>query len=620
MNYQRFLVAALLLSTIAAGTRAVAQSASVAIERPTAMKLFPYETIAFVRVANCRELYESFRETGGGKMFSDPDMEPFLSDTLEFAGKQFDENLSERAGVEWQDLSKLPKGEVAVALVNRQGTSPGVLLLADFEGEQADADFLIETLNERWAQEGMVVEQQDVEGDTLTVVRVGDNRETSFGYLLKDACLVGSNDETLLRHVLDRWAGRAPWVDTSQQNEEATDDEDQSEQSLPGEFPLAEQATFVSILRECSGHLDEPPQVILYADPIGLVKAFAGRSTGGRIAIATFPSLGLDGILGVGGTTSFRTEKWDALTQLHLLLDNPRSGVLTLLRFKEGDITPPNYVPANAYGYNTLYADAPGIYERLQQLIDQFRYEGSVKDNIARGSEAISVDIEEVLINNLAGRLTLVTSYDEPRRPQGEQRALAVTLVDPALVSDALAKLSEKYPERVKTEEFGGVTYHTTIPRPFRDMAPEERPISPCMCVLDDTLVWSQSTQLLEQMIEAHQASRPRLADSIEFKVIKSRVERHARGQNIALFYYENATEVLRHWYEVSQQDSARERLGEWGENSGVAAGFLNVLENNELPPFEQLEKYLAPTGGFMIDTDTGLHMMLFDLRRDTDG
>lgn len=621
MKYRNLLLGLVCLACVFSPQWVIGQSTEVLTERPTAMKLFPYETIAFIRVANCREVYQSFQETAGGKMFSDPELAPFLADTWAFAGEQFNENLSEESGVTWDDLSRLPKGEVAVGLVNREGTSPGVLLLADFDGEQADADFLLENLDNRWAAEAMVVEETDVEGDTLYVVRAGDNRENSFGYLVKDACLVGSNDETLLRHVLDRWAGRPPLIATEDESNDENESDTAAESALPlpGERTLAENESFVSILRECSTQLEESPQTILFADPIALVEAFAGRSAGGRIAIATFPSLGLDGILGVGGTASLRTSKWDSLAQFHLLLGNPRSGILTLLRFKQGDITPPNYVPANAYGYNTLYADAPGIYERLQQLIDQYRYEGSVQDNIARASEEVTFDIEEVVINNFAGRLTLITSFDEPRRFQGEQRALGATLVDPQLVADALEKLVEKYPDRVTPEEFGGVSYYATIPRPFRDMPPEERPFSPCLCLLEDTLLWSQSTNVLHQMIEAHQDSRSRLADSIEFKVIKSRVERLTRGRELALFYYENAGEVMRHWYEIAQLDSTREGLGNMAENFGAAQGFLDVLEANDLPPFETFEKYLAPTGGYMIDTNTGLHLMLFDLRRDLD-
>ncbi|MGI9455756.1 MAG: hypothetical protein ACR2NU_04295 [Aeoliella sp.] len=613
MNSTRIAMVVLCCMTFLVAPAPVAQA-----ERPTAMKLFPYETLAFVRVAHGRELYESFRQTGFGQLVQDPQVQPFLGETWDLAGRQFDENASEEVGFSWDDISRIPKGEIAVALVARGTSDPGVLVLADFDGEQEDADYLMEKFRQRWEAEGMVTEEQPLEGDTLIVVREGDNRDTSFGYLLKETCLIASNDEVLLAHVLDRWAGRSVIVEPPEEttDEEANEDAATAE-PMPGERTLAENPSFVSILRDCSTQLEEPPQIVFYADPLGIFKTLAGDDTGARIAIATFPALGLDGILGVGGTMSFATEKWDGLAHFHLLLDNPRSGVLTLLRFESGDVTPPEYVPADVYGYSTAYVDAPGIFDRLNQLVDKFRYEGSLRESIDSGiSEPLGFDYEDVLINNFAGRFTLVTSYDKPHKVQGEQRAVVATLLDPEKTKSALGKIEEQFGDRFEQAEFGGVDYYAFVPRAFRDMPEEDRPFTACFCVLDDNLILSSSVNIFEAMIEAHQGTGPRLADSIEYKVIQSRVERLTRGQELALFYYEDAKQAIRHWYEVGESTEARDGLASIGENFAPAQEFLDILEGNELPSFDALEKYMVPTGGYMLDTNTGLHFMAFDLRR----
>lgn len=601
-----FLIAAILLPTsLCWGQEEV--------ERPSAMRLFPYETLAFARVAHGRELYERFRSTGFGRMLDDPEVAPFIQDTWAFAGRQFDDNAAEDAGFIWEDLSHVPKGEIAIGVIDRGNANMGVLLLADFDGHQEDVDFFLQLLEDRWEREAMTVEKTDLDGETLTVVRRGDDRSSTFGYVVKQTCMVGSNDETLLRHVFDRWAGRTPQVEPV----EDADDEDAAETSEPsGTKTLADNHNFQTIFRECSTQLEEPPQILFYVDPITtLRRAFRGNF-GAGVVLATFPALGLDGVLGVGGTATFATEEWDSLMHLHVLLDNPRSGVLTLLRFEKGDITPPDYVPANAYGYSTTHVDAPGIYERLVQLVDQFRYDGAFEESIENNiSEELGIDFREVLINNLAGQATLVTGYDEPPRPLGEQRALCATLVDPELAVKALETIAEDK-DALEEREFGGVTYYLFTPRFARDRAEEDRIFTPCYAVLDDTLIATTSMSLLHQLIEAQQGTRPRLADSIEFKVIQSRVERLTRGRQLAMFYYENAAEAIRHWYEVSQSDDTRDRLSSWAENSDAAGGFLDVLEQNELPPFEVLQKYLAPTGGYLLDTDTGLHFMAFDFRQ----
>lgn len=579
---------------------------SVALaQRPSAMKLFPEETLAFVRVAHGMDFVERFRTTGFGQLLRGPELQPLVNDAWQLAGDRYQEDARERVGIDWDDLSRLPKGELAVGIVPRGGTRPGVLLLADFDGEEEDADFFADRLRERWETEGRVVEETEIDGDTLIVVRRGENRNTSFGYLFKETCLLASNDETLLRELLDRWKGRATGT-LDAEGEEGTSG-----------LALADKKEFVDILRECSTQLEEPPQLVFYADPLGLLRHFTRGNPGMAVVMATFPQLGLDGILGVGGTVSLASERWEGLTHLHLLLDNPRSGVLTLLRFKEGEIAPPSYVPADVYGYGTMHADVPGIFERLNQLVDKFRYDGSFRDSIEQGPwSRFDVDLEEDLINNLAGRMVLVTSYDVPRRLQGEMRAIGLTLVDPQITRDALESVVEQLPERMEKREFGGVEYVAMAPRFGADLPEEERPFSPAICILDDTLIFSSSTSLLEQMLAAHQGTNQALADSVGFKVIQSRVERMTRGQKLATFNYENPAMAFRHWFELAQDDRLRDRLAEGGANSPFLASISQILEDNQLPSGETLDKALSPTGGYLLDTNTGLHYMNFSIRR----
>ena len=107
----------------------------------------------------------------------------------------------------------------------------------------------------------------------------------------------------------------------------------------------------------------------------------------------------------IGGTASFATEKWDTLMHSHFLLENPRAGVMTLLRFKEGDISPPTYVPADTTNYATTYLDVPGIYDRAIQLYDKFRYEGAFEDEaIKDAQEDLGMDFRETFIDNATGR------------------------------------------------------------------------------------------------------------------------------------------------------------------------------------------------------------------------
>lgn len=606
MKIRKYLGVSVLLFVAVLPTSLVSAQESV---RPSAMKLFPAETLALLRVAHGREVFERFKQTGGGRMLSDPDIQPLMDEVWNFAETEYQNNVSEDAGFDWQDLSRLPKGEIAVAVVARGTSRPGFLMLADFDGEQEDADFLLDRLHERWEAEGMTIEETQLHEDTLVVVRRGDNRANSIGYVLKESCLVASNDETLLEQVLDRWAGRQPAVG------EPSDDSDE-EDSLPGEKSLADKPQFVTILRECSTQLEEPPQIVFYADPIGLFRNLGRGNAGVSVGLAMLPSLGLDAVMGVGGTVSLATDQWDSLIHLHLLLDNPRSGVLTLLRFKQGDITPPSYVPDNVSRYSTIQLDAPGIFERLTRLIDQFRYEGSVREGIEDSLSApLGIDFEEEFINNLSGRIVFLQGFDEPRRPQGGMMTAALSVEDPEVTRKALETIMERFGERIETKEFEGMTYFAITPRFAADLPPEERPFNPGFCLIDDTLVISMSTSIIEQMLAAHAGSAPRLADSEAYQEVQRRVERLTQGRELASFGFDNPAVTFKHFLELAEDPKVQEFLAQAREGAPNAGGILDRLDPESLPPFEVVEQYLTPTGSYLLDTNTGLHFMMFNSR-----
>src|SRR5262245_47954107 len=82
-------------------------------DRPSAMKLFPEETVVFVRMANANEFGERFQQTAMGRMLNDPQLKPFLEHLYGGAGEFYADKAENKLGVSWDELKKLPKGEVA---------------------------------------------------------------------------------------------------------------------------------------------------------------------------------------------------------------------------------------------------------------------------------------------------------------------------------------------------------------------------------------------------------------------------------------------------------------------------------------------------------------------------
>src|SRR5215204_3373420 len=73
------------------------------VERPSAMKLFPEETVVFVRVANAHEFGEKFQQTSMGRMVRDPQLKPFVDSLTGKAGDLYAQHAEERVGISWDD-------------------------------------------------------------------------------------------------------------------------------------------------------------------------------------------------------------------------------------------------------------------------------------------------------------------------------------------------------------------------------------------------------------------------------------------------------------------------------------------------------------------------------------
>src|SRR5688572_23518995 len=88
-------------------------------ERPSTMKLFPEESVVFVRMANAQNFGDKFNETATGRMLRDPQLKPFVEQLWGDVGNMYAEDAEEKLGISWEDLKNLPKGEVAFAVVAR---------------------------------------------------------------------------------------------------------------------------------------------------------------------------------------------------------------------------------------------------------------------------------------------------------------------------------------------------------------------------------------------------------------------------------------------------------------------------------------------------------------------
>lgn len=599
--------------------------ASLAVARPSALKLLPEETLLLVRTPSVGDLFERFRDTQTGRMVRDPQLAPFVERLYGSAGDLYAEKVAETLGVSWEELKELPRAELAFAIVARRDHKPAFVLLVDQGDEPSVAKKLLDNTLTKLKDDGGETTTETIEGQEITVVREGDNQDQTIGLFERDHTIVAATDPGLIREILLRWnsdeAGEVTPANDKADTDAETGTGSEAENS-GGDEPrqysgrsLAQNNKFVTILRHCRRANDPPPNLILFVDPIGLIRQFNRDNAGMAVAMATFPALGVDGISAVGATMTFSTGRYESLSHFHLLLDNPRAGVLQVIAFEPGDTTPQPFVAADIESFFTWNWNVRTSFDVIRSLVDRFQYEGRVDKFIAAEiNEKQGIDFEHEIIDNVAGRFSWMIGYERPARLQGQQSTMAIQVADEEQARKTLAKFVEKYPERLEERQFGDVKYYALVIEWPEEMR-ENPPNSPCFAVFDGYFFFGGSCQLLEHAIVARDGTVDRLADQPAFIQLSAEIQQEAPGITPALILYSRFEESIRQWYDLLHEPKTREYLEEHAESNPFFRALAESMAADELPPFDVLQQYLLPGVSVLYDTDTGFHGISFVTR-----
>jgi hypothetical protein len=627
---RRSILAAVAVFTLALSTFI----ASPAVAHPSAMKLFPQETLLLLRTPNIHEFLGKFKDTNGGRMSQDPQLKPFFQRLYGGAGDYYKQKLESVLGISWDDLQKLPQGEVAFAIVARKDHLPAFILLVD-QGDAPDgiARKILDAALAKTQEGGGQVSTQKIEGTDVTVIRDDNDPGRNFGLFERDNTIVAATDPALLRHVLVHWnddenspagAATAAPKDAAPANAStagatpANEGEDATK-AEPPQFSgrtLAENDHFVTVLRSCRRPQDPPPNVIIFVDPIGLLREFGRDSAGLKIAMAMFPALGIDGISAIGGTETIATDQYDALFHMHILLENPRAGVIQVINFEPGEITPQPWVPEGIETVMTSHWNVRASFNTIVALVDRFQFPGRMDKLIAeKVSEPLGIDFPKEVIDNAAGRFTWLIGYDKPAHLNGQRQVIAIELKDAAAGEKTLATVVAKFPELFEEQKFGNVKYYAMKPKWLEALPEDQRPFVPFVGILDGYFFIGGSTQIFEQAIAASQGTADRLADSKEYQAIQAQVQRETPGLTPAVWMYSDVRQTLHQWYDLLTSEKTRAALAERQGDNPFFAALVEAMDAHELPAFEVIVKYSAPSGGVIYDTDTGYHGISFGLR-----
>jgi hypothetical protein len=583
---------------------AFSESATLA-ERQSSVNLFPRDTLAFLRTPNAQEFADRLKDSSMGRMLADPQIKPLVDRVMGQVSQLYSENVEQELGFSWDQLLNLPKGELAIGVVAMPAAPPAILAIIDQDTEEPTvARSLLDRLIKKAQDEGLTFSKETIDEVEVTVVRDDSHPDRTLGVFEREGTIVAATHPNLLRHVLFHWDGTKTLPANGDQAE-----------FTPGPT-LDTNKKFLDIIAQCRRPNDPIPNLVLYADPIELVRQLGRAEPGVQIALAFLPQLGLDGVLAVGMSSTMATGQYDGLNHMHLLLNNPRTGILSMLAFQAGDYTPQAWVPAEIETYITGRWSFESFYNRLRSIVDGFQGEGAFDREVGGSlNRDLGIDLKSQIVDNLAGRVTLVAGFETPVRLQGRHNILAIELNDEAGAQQVLdAIINRGNPDRFERRQFGQATYYA-IKSPFDEMPAEQRPFNPFVGVFDKHFFAGTSTNLFEKLVAARQGETPRLADSDEYSRVAGTFSDATAGVPPAIVVVQRPEMSWKFWYELLQQQSTRDFIEQAAADNEIVERFAAILRDGALPPFEVIKKYVAPSGGVLYDTDNGFHGITFSLR-----
>ena len=598
-------------------------------ERPKTEMILPETTVAMVQLPDFQAAVEKMRETGAGKMMTDDSIASLVDGLMEEAELAYDD-VKDDVGIELSDLKSLPDGEITFAVIAPRRANPEYMIIMDLNGEEGVLDRVMKRGREMIPKEENAPEDDEEDFPVEEGFEIesfnADGRRIHF--FQRENTIVASTSTSELYDLIDRWMGR----------------------EVEKTRPLASNRKFVTIMNRCAGTQDLDPEFRFFVDPIAVAKSSTRGNASARFTINLLPLLGFDSLSAIGGAMFLDEEEYESVMHAHVLLTNPRTGIFALLAFRPTEYEPEDFIPQSAVNHMMVSLDAPKAYAELTKIVDSFMSPGAFESAVDKNvNEELGLDLKEDIINSIDGRITWFQWIEEPAIINSTRSGMAFRLKDPEKFEMLMDKMTERF-----NNDFGGKdkTSDSIEKRDYRDITiyaeprskvdarnnrdkerkgrrrnrkpktsdfrskMERRIESPQMAIFGDCLVISfNSNELMKTMIDTFQGEGERLIDDQNYGRIVDESHRLLNNELPMANFYSDPKRQLKWFLELADADQTKEVLTKAAESNKFISGIMQRIEENPLPPFEQLGKYLSQSGGFMSDDDTGLHMLFFTLK-----
>lgn len=578
-------------------------------ERPATEDLLPETTVAFLQIDNVQETLPKLM---GSEILQDENVAPLVERMFKEAETVYQEATEDKVDITIEQIKNLPSGEICIAVIAPRRQDLEYLVAVEIDPESESAE-LVGNSTTKWAEaladKGLTETiEANESGLDIYTYDIPDAPRQAHAFV-RDGWFVSCTSKDELSGVLARWEGLE--VDKVR--------------------ALSENRKFITIMNRCRATDDIQPEIRFFLDPISMSRSgFRGNKIAMGV-MAFLPKAGLDGILALGGSVSLQGEEFKSVVHGHLLLANPRSGLLNMMALKPGESDPQPFVPADVTSYMSTHWDPMQAVDEFEKFVDTFSGEGEFRTKVVEQLKAAtSLDFYQDIVKTTDGRLTYL-SWQDPESEfllsaTSNAIALGVTDTDKAKeVVDALLKIRAAQGASGASEsEHEGVAMWVFDPldderKKLRDERTKERvgdlPMrfsEPAFCLLDGSLVIANSVDMVKHLINVSLGKAPALAENEEYSD-QMRTLFDAAGADFpcAVTFYD-PERPLDNLFKLMGDERSKTMLDKLGEKNPMRGRFQGVLAEQPLPDFELIKKYFRPTGTIVTTDDTGYHMLAF--------
>ena len=580
-------------------------------ERPLIEDLLPETTVTFLQISDTRDLVEAWQNGRFSEMFRDEEVAP-LVDSVVTEGLAAYAKVEENVGLSMEELQSLPAGEIAFSIIAPRRRELQYMFVAEIGEENEAADKALARVRELMPAEG------DAELETEIKVETFQVEDLTFYMVQREGLIVACTSEQEIGDFFQRWDGG----------------------EVKKVRPLSANRKFVTIMNRCKSQKELPSEMRYFVDPLGVAKAAGRGNIGVQAALGFLPLLGLDGLLGVGGTAIFGDEEYEMISRSHLLLANPKKGVLKMLALRPDSYEVQSWVPHDVHWYTATRWDLPQMYAELEKVVDLFSSEGNFAEQAEQSEEFLGLSFQEDLLKVLDGRISYASFTCNVELLNGTASVVGLGLEDADKAEEVLQKLFKKFntDEGLGTEKgsYKEIDYWCANQEGLkasrerrtegrrarakrRDREFSEPPFrfpNPAIAIIDGVLVISDSIDALKRCIDANAEDVETLRNNSEFVETREHMLRLLGTDLPCAIGYNQPRHQFEAILKLAGSESIKKMVRAGAERDvPVLPALQKILDEDQLPDPEVLTKYLSPNGWFATSDDTGYHYLWFQKR-----